>query len=100
VVNGSLVDFVAELSRGASAEEVNRAFREASENPPLKGYLRYTEDPIVSVDIIGDPHSSIVDGASTMVIQDRMVKVLSWYDNEWGYANRLLDVAARVTGSA
>ena len=89
---GSLVDLVVELEKNATAEEVNNALREAAEGP-LKGVLLYTEDPIVSSDIVGNKHSSIVDGLSTMVMEDNMVKVVSWYDNEYGYAARCIDLA-------
>ncbi|HID16656.1 MAG TPA: type I glyceraldehyde-3-phosphate dehydrogenase [Candidatus Atribacteria bacterium] len=89
--DGSVVDLVAVLKKNVSVEEVNNAIKEAAEGE-LKGILQYTEDPIVSVDIIGNAHSSIFDGLSTMVIQDNLVKVLSWYDNEWGYSNRVVDL--------
>jgi glyceraldehyde 3-phosphate dehydrogenase len=91
VPDGSLVDLVAELKREATAEEINGAFKKASEGA-MKGILQYTEDPIVSADCVGNPHSSIVDGASTMVIDGTMAKVLAWYDNEWGYSCRILDM--------
>ncbi len=89
--DGSVVDLVAELSKNVTKEEVNAAMKEAAEGE-LKGILQYTEDPIVSVDIIGNAHSSIFDALSTMVIQDNLVKVISWYDNEWGYSNRVVDL--------
>jgi len=89
--DGSLVDLVAELGRDVTAEEVNAAVRAAAEGE-LKGILAYTEDPIVVSDIVGDPHSSIFDALSTMVIGGNMVKVVSWYDNEWGYSNRCVDL--------
>lgn len=89
--NVSLVDFVANLSRPASKEEVNAKLRQAAEGS-LKGYLEYTELPLVSRDFNGNPASSIVDGLSTMMLGDRMVKVLAWYDNEWGYSNRVIDL--------
>ncbi len=89
--DGSVVDLVAELSKKVTKEEINAAIKEAAEGE-LKGILQYTEDPIVSVDIIGNPHSSIFDALSTMVIQDNLVKVISWYDNEWGYSNRVVDL--------
>ncbi len=94
VATVSLVDVVFEVDRPTTAEEVNRLFKEASENE-LKGILGYTEEPLVSSDFIGDQRSSIVDGLSTMVI-DNMVKVVSWYDNEWGYSERVLDLANLV----
>lgn len=88
--NVSLVDFVAILSKPTTKEEINSTLRQAAEGR-LKGYLEYTELPLVSHDFNGNPASSIVDGLSTMMIGDRMVKVLAWYDNEWGYSNRILD---------
>lgn len=91
--NVSVVDLVADLEKSASKEEINEAFRAAAENE-LKGILAYNEDPLVSIDYNGNPHSSIVDGLSTMVIDDNMVKVVSWYDNEWGYSCRIVDLAA------
>ena len=86
---GSIVDFTANLKKAATVEEINSAFKKAAASGPLKGVLRYTEDPIVSSDIVGDPHSSIFDAGLTMSM-GKMVKVLSWYDNEWGYSNRLV----------
>ncbi len=84
---GSLTDLVAEVGAEVTAEEVNAAFKEAAEGP-LKGVLRYSEDPLVLQDIVGDPHSSIYDADLTLVMDGTMVKVCSWYDNEWGYSNR------------
>ena len=92
---GSVTDFVADLSRDVTAEEVNQAFKEAAEGP-LKGILEYTEDPIVSSDIRGNPHSCIFDALSTMVMQDRMVKIMGWYDNEWGYSCRTADLCSLI----
>ena len=89
VPTGSIVDFTANLKKAATVEEINTAFKKAAASGPLKGVLRYTEDPIVSSDIVGDPHSSIFDAGLTMSM-GKMVKVLSWYDNEWGYSNRLV----------
>jgi len=91
VKDGSVVDLVAELEKDVTVESVNAAFKAAAEGP-MKGVLEYTEDPIVSGDILGNPASSIVDGLSTMVMGKRMVKVLSWYDNEWGYSNRVVEL--------
>ena len=91
VPDGSLVDFVAELKKDATSETINSAF-EAAAKGPLGRVLEYTEEPLVSVDIIGNPHSCIIDGLSTMVLDGRMAKVLAWYDNEWGYTNRLVDM--------
>jgi glyceraldehyde 3-phosphate dehydrogenase len=91
----SLVDFVADLDRKVTSEEVNTALRAAAEGP-LKGILEFCDEPLVSVDFKGNPASSIVDGLSTIVIGGNMVKVLSWYDNEWGYSCRTGDIAAYI----
>ena len=96
VPDGSVTDIVATLSRPVTVEAVNDALERAAAEPPLAGVLRVTDEALVSRDIIGDPHSSIVDAESTMVLGDRVVKVLSWYDNEWGYSARLTDFAALV----
>ncbi|KLU67726.1 glyceraldehyde-3-phosphate dehydrogenase [Desulfosporosinus acididurans] len=93
--NVSLVDFVANLSRPTTKEDVNAALRQAANNE-LKGILDYTDLPLVSRDFNGNPASSIVDGLSTMMMGDRMVKVLSWYDNEWGYSNRVVDLVKLI----
>jgi glyceraldehyde 3-phosphate dehydrogenase len=93
----SLVDLVAEVSRDVTVEEVNAA--KAASQGGLNGILGYTEEPLVSIDFTGDRHSSIVDAKSTAVMQGRMVKVLSWYDNEWGYSCRVVDLAQRVGAS-
>ncbi|RLD12431.1 type I glyceraldehyde-3-phosphate dehydrogenase, partial [candidate division KSB1 bacterium] len=95
VPDGALVDLVAELKRDVTAEEVNAAMKEASEGR-LKGILDYTDEPIVSKDIIGNPHSSIFDSLETMVIDGNFVKVISWYDNEWGYSNRCVDLLKKM----
>ncbi|MDA8212262.1 MAG: type I glyceraldehyde-3-phosphate dehydrogenase [Clostridia bacterium] len=89
--NVSVVDLVAELARPTTAEEINAALKAAAEGP-LKGVMQYTDEPLVSKDFNGNPHSSIVDGLSTMVIEGNMAKVVSWYDNEWGYSNRVVDL--------
>jgi glyceraldehyde 3-phosphate dehydrogenase len=94
---GSVTDFVANVGRDVSAEEVNEAFRLAAEGP-LKGILEYTEDPIVSSDVRGNPHSCVFDALSTMVMQDRMVKIMGWYDNEWGYSCRTVDLCSFIAG--
>ncbi|WP_042222550.1 type I glyceraldehyde-3-phosphate dehydrogenase [Oceanobacillus manasiensis] len=91
--DGSLVDLVVELDKNVTAEDVNAALKEAAEGD-LKGILEYSEEPLVSSDIVGNPHSSIIDGLSTMVLEDNMVKVISWYDNEMGYSSRCVDLAA------
>ncbi len=92
VPDGSIVDLVAELDKNATEEQLNNAFKEAAEGS-LKGILEYSEEPLVSTDIIGNPHSSIFDALSTMVIEDNMVKLVSWYDNEMGYSSRCVDLA-------
>jgi glyceraldehyde 3-phosphate dehydrogenase len=91
----SVVDFVATLEKTATKEETNRAFKEAA-SEPLRGILEYSEEPLVSIDFKGNPASSIVDGLATMVIGDNMVKVLAWYDNEWGYACRTGDLCSYI----
>ncbi len=93
---GSFTDFVAELKREVTKEEVNAAMKAASEGA-LKGIMEYTEDPIVSADIIHNPHSCIFDALSTMII-DNMVKVVGWYDNEWGYSCRVVQLAEKLAG--
>jgi glyceraldehyde 3-phosphate dehydrogenase len=95
VTTGSVVDLVCEVSRETEAEELNARVKEAAEGP-LAGILSYTTDPIVSTDVVADPHSSIFDAEQTMVIDGRLVKVVAWYDNEWGYSNRCVELAARV----
>jgi len=97
VPDGSVTDLTAVLKKEVTRAEVNDALKRASENE-LKGIMAYTDDPIVSADIICDPHSAVIDGLSTLVIPEpgRMVKILSWYDNEYGYANRLIDLVSKV----
>ncbi len=92
---GSIVDFVANLNQEVTIEQINQAFRSAAEGP-LKGILEYSEEPLVSMDCKGNPASSIFDALSTMVIGGNMVKVLAWYDNEWGYSCRLGDLIAYI----
>jgi glyceraldehyde 3-phosphate dehydrogenase len=94
VPDGSVTDLVALLDRDVTVEEINEAYRTAAEGR-LDGILRYTEDPLVSSDIVGDPHSCVFDAPSTMAIGN-MVKVIGWYDNEWGYSNRLVDLTELV----
>jgi glyceraldehyde 3-phosphate dehydrogenase len=89
--NVSVVDLVAELGRETTAEEINAALKRAAEGP-MRGILQYSEEPLVSSDFNGNPHSSIVDAALTMVLDGKMAKVLAWYDNEWGYSSRLRDL--------
>jgi len=88
----SVVDLVAELAKPVTKEEINDALREAAKSPKLNKYLEVTDEPLVSADFKGNPHSSIVDALSTYVTGGNMVKVLSWYDNEWGYSNRVVDL--------
>ena len=88
---GSVVDLTVEMAKPVTKDEVNAAMKEAAAGP-LKGILKYTEDPIVSSDIIGDPHSSIFTGDLTMVMGDNLLKMVSWYDNEWGYSCRSADL--------
>jgi glyceraldehyde 3-phosphate dehydrogenase len=95
VPTGSMVDLTFVASRETTVDEVNAAFAAAAEGP-LQGILQYTEDQIVSSDIIGNPNSSIVDGQLTAIMQGTLVKVVSWYDNEWGYSNRCVDVLQKV----
>ncbi len=92
---GSSVDLVVNLKRDVTIEEVHKAIKEAAEGP-MKGILQYTEDPIVSVDIIHNPHSSIFDAGCTMLIGGRLLKTISWYDNEWGYSNRVVDLIPKL----
>jgi glyceraldehyde 3-phosphate dehydrogenase len=96
VPTGSVVDLTVEVSRETSVEEINGALKAAAEDGPLKGLLSYTEDPIVSSDIIKNPASSIVDSQLTAVMDGTMVKVVAWYDNEWGYSNRVGDLVQQL----
>jgi glyceraldehyde 3-phosphate dehydrogenase len=96
VPTGSVVDLTFEAERETTVDEVNGAFKAAAASDALKGILQYTEDPIVSTDIVTNPHSSIVDGLLTSVIDGTLVKVVSWYDNEWGYSNRVVELAQKV----
>lgn len=98
LLNASLIDCVFEVARSTTAAEVNQCLREAAEGE-LRGILGFEERPLVSVDFVNDPRSSIVDGPSTMVVDGTQVKVLAWYDNEWGYVNRLVELAAKVSAS-
>jgi glyceraldehyde 3-phosphate dehydrogenase len=95
VITGSVVDLTFEAERETTPEELNDAFRSAADGP-LQGILRYTEAPLVSSDIVADPHSSILDGELTQVIDGTLVKLVAWYDNEWGYSNRCVDVLQKV----
>jgi glyceraldehyde 3-phosphate dehydrogenase len=94
----SVVDLVAEIEKDATVEEINAALKEAAEGK-MKGILAYSDEPLVSIDYLGNPHSSIVDGKSTMVIEGNLIKVLSWYDNEWGFSCRMIDLLKLVAKS-
>jgi glyceraldehyde 3-phosphate dehydrogenase len=96
LLNASLTDCVFEVSRPTTVEEVNRLLKAASEQEPLKGILGYEERPLVSIDYKDDPRSSIIDALSTMVVDETQVKIFAWYDNEWGYANRMVELARKV----
>jgi glyceraldehyde 3-phosphate dehydrogenase len=100
VITGSVVDLVCEVSRETTKEEVNEAFAAKADAGALEGILKYSEDPLVSTDIVGSAYSSIYDAPLTMVIDGKLVKVVSWYDNEWGYSNRVVDLAQRVLAGA
>ena len=93
VPTGSITDFNAILKSSPSVGEINAAYAKAAKSGPLKGIVRYTDEPIVSSDIVTDPHSCIFDSQMTMA-QGKLVKVFGWYDNEWGYSNRLVDLIA------
>jgi len=95
--DGSTVDLVAELETEVTKEEINAAMKAAADGP-MKGFLEYTEDPIVSVDVVGNPASSVYDGLMTMVMGGKgtFVKCIAWYDNEWGYSNRVKDLAKKM----
>ena len=95
VPDGSIVDLVVELDKDVTVEEVNAAVKAAADGP-FSGIIEYTEDHIVSTDVIGNPHSSIFDASSTQVLGGNLVKVFSWYDNEWGYSNRVVDLIERL----
>ena len=96
VITGSMVDLVCEVGRPTSKEEINAAFSDKADSGALEGILKYSEDPLVSTDIVSSPYSSVFDSPLTMVIDEKLVKVVAWYDNEWGYSNRLVDLAERV----
>lgn len=91
----SVVDFVAQLTKPATRDAVNDAFKKAAAGP-MKGILDYTDEPLVSSDFRGDPHSSIIDGQSTMLVGDNFLKVIAWYDNEWGYSSRVSDLTSFI----
>ena len=95
VPDGSIVDLVTEVERDVSVDSVNQAFQEAA-NGPMRGVLEYSKEPLVSSDVIGNPHSAVFDSLLTMVLEKRLVKVFAWYDNEWGYSNRLVDMVTTM----
>jgi glyceraldehyde 3-phosphate dehydrogenase len=95
VPSGSVVDLTVITRKKPAVEEIHAAMRRAADGP-MKGILQVTTDPIVSADVIGNPHSSIYDSLLTQVPQEDMVKIIAWYDNEWGYAMRLVDLVAKV----
>jgi glyceraldehyde 3-phosphate dehydrogenase len=96
VPDGSIVDFVAEVERDVNVDYVNKAFQNAA-NGPMMHIMEYSDEPLVSSDIIGNPHSAVFDSLSTMVLENRLVKVFAWYDNEWGYSNRLVDMVQAMS---
>ena len=96
VMDGSLVDLVCKVKRSVTKDEVNAAMKAAADGP-MKGILEYCTDPVVSNDIIGNPASSVFDSLLTNVMQGDMVKVLSWYDNEWGFSNRVVDALLKLS---
>jgi len=95
VPDGSIVDFICNLEKNVTVEDINTAMKEASENE-MKGILQFSEEPLVSSDIVGNPHSSIFDSELTKVVKDNFVKVVSWYDNEYGYSARVVDLIERI----
>ncbi len=96
VPDGSVVDLTCELEKNVAVEDINNAMKSAAESSKMKGILEYCTDPIVSTDIIGNPHSSIFDSLMTQVIGSNMVKIVSWYDNEYGYSHRVIDMVKRI----
>lgn len=96
IPTGSVVDLTVEAERPTSAEEINAAFAERADHAELEGILEYSDDPIVSSDIVASPYSAVFDSGFTSVVDETSVKVLAWYDNEWGYATRLTELAQRV----
>ena len=95
VPNGSVVDLIVELDKSVTVEEINKAVKKASENE-LNGILSYSEVPLVSTDILGNPNSSIYDATSTEILENKHVRVVCWYDNEWGYSNRVVDLINKL----
>ena len=100
VATGSVVDLNFMAGRDTSVEEINQAFADKADQGSLEGILKYSDDPLVSTDIVGSSYSSVFDSELTMVIDDRLVKVVAWYDNEWGYSNRVVELAERVLAGA
>jgi glyceraldehyde 3-phosphate dehydrogenase len=100
VITGSVIDLVCEVARPTSKDEINEAFAGKADSGSLEGILKYSEDPLVSTDIVRSAYSSVFDSPLTMVIDERLVKVVAWYDNEWGYSNRVVDLAQRVLAGA
>lgn len=96
VPDGSIVDLVAEVERDVTVDFVNQAFQKAASGP-MRGVLEYSEEPLVSSDVIGNPHSAVFDSLLTMVLEKRLIKVFAWYDNEWGYSNRLVDMVQTMS---
>ena len=96
LATGSMVDLVCRFEREASADDINAAVRERADAGPLEGILRYTEEPLVSSDIVRSPYSAIFDAELTMVMDGGLAKVIAWYDNEWGYSNRVVDLIGRL----
>jgi glyceraldehyde 3-phosphate dehydrogenase len=96
VPDGSLIDLTFVPGRETSKEEVNAILKEASESGPLKGILVYSDEPLVSVDLVHTPQSSTIDSLETAVLEGKLVRVVSWYDNEWGFSNRMVDTAAAM----
>ncbi len=95
VPTGSILDLVAEIEKDASIDEINSSMRKAAEGP-MKNILQYCTEPIVSTDVIGNSHSSVFDSLATMIVGKRLVKLVSWYDNEWGYSNRVVDLIGKL----
>jgi glyceraldehyde 3-phosphate dehydrogenase len=92
----SMVDLTVEVERATTDEAVDAALRDGAGSEPLSGILAYSEEPLVSTDLVGSPYSSIFDAGLTTVVDDTQVKVVAWYDNEWGYSSRLVELAQRV----
>jgi len=100
VATGSVADLVFTAGRDTSVEEINQAFADKADQGSLEGVLQYSEDPLVSTDIVGSSYSSVFDSGLTMIVGDRLVKVVAWYDNEWGYSNRVSELTERVLAGA